>query len=63
LTVSSDDNVVTVERLNMQYNGIAVNADARWVRVNNSADGVRFRGTVQQADSCIDIRRIGTAKA
>lgn len=63
LIVSSDENRVTVERLSMRYDGIVVDADARWVRVNHRAKGVRFKGVVQRADTCIDIRRIGPAKA
>ncbi len=63
LSVSADDNTVTVERLSMCYDGIVVDADARWVRVNHSARGVRFRGVVERAASCIDIRRMGSVKA
>jgi hypothetical protein len=57
LSISPDNNLVTIERLKMRYNRIMVDADAQWVRVNQSEEGVQFRGVVVKADSCLDIRQ------
>ncbi len=57
LRVDADRNHVLIERLNMWYKGIAISVCGGWLRINHNSAEVWARGSVENADCCIDIRR------